>query len=459
MQSTTQNITQETTLNTIIDRSILRILATGAALLLASFAGAYGQSKTLPANTRFFIPAPSSGAVPQVESLLNQGQVKNAILIIAMEVVPRAVWLTSGTPAEVSSTVMTTLREAHMQRAVPVLVLYNIPGRDCGSYSAGGAENTADYEAWIDAIATTIGGQQAVIVLEPDSLADLPSDCGYNPTLVDIQQATADRFTQINYAVTKLQSGPHTQVYLDAGNSHWQAVPNMAQRLVKAGVQQAQGFFTNVSNYNLNSYETRYDTWVSECIAFGQDPEQGGWRLGNYSYCASQYYSPYGAVDPNNIATWGYTDEWYQNNMGAAVAATHFLVDTSRNGQGPLNVSVYAAAPYNQPSSVISTLSGGSWCNPPARGLGTHPTANTGVSLLDAYLWVKTPGQSDGTCDAAGGARAWDYTDYTQAGWPTDAAGQALFDPLWGLDDPSAGAWFSQQALDLAQRANPALLP
>ena len=160
MQSTTQKTTQ----NTFIDRRILRRLATGAALLLVSFAGAYGQSKTLPAKTRFFIPAPSSGAVPQVESLLNQGQVKNAMLISAMEAVPRAVWLTSGTPAEVSSTVMTTLREAHMQRAVPVLVLYNIPGRDCGSYSAGGAENTADYEAWIDAIATAIGGHAQLLL-------------------------------------------------------------------------------------------------------------------------------------------------------------------------------------------------------------------------------------------------------------------------------------------------------
>jgi endoglucanase len=72
---------------------------------------------------------------------------------------------------------------------------------------------------------------------------------------------------------------------------------------------------------------------------------------------------------------------------------------------------------------------------------------------------VKTPGQSDGTCDAAGGARAWDYTDYSQAQWPTDAADQAVFDPLWGLDDPIAGSWFPQQAIDLAQRANPSLLP
>ena len=40
-----------------------------------------------------------------------------------------------------------------------------------------------------------------------------------------------------------------------------------------------------------------------------------------------------------------------------------------------------------------------------------------------------------------------------------NAAGQALFDPVWALVDPVAGAWFPQQALDLAQRANPALLP
>jgi endoglucanase len=233
----------------------------------------------------------------------------------------------------------------------------------------------------------------------------------------------------------------------------------MTQRLVTAGIQQAQGFFTNVSNYNLNDYETTYDTWISNCLAFGMDPEQGGWRLGNYSYCASQYYSPLGAVDPDNIATWIYTTEWYQQNMGTAVPTTHFVVDTSRNGQGPLDASIYANPPYNQPASVITTLTNGNWCNPPERGLGTHPTASTGVSLLDAYLWVKTPGQSDGTCDAAGGVRAWDYADYTQAGWPTDATRQAVFDPLWGLDDPAAGAWFPQQALNLAQQANPHLLP
>jgi endoglucanase len=445
--------------NTATERRIPRRFATAAALFLISIAGAHGQSKTLPPNNRFFVPAPPNGAVQQVESLLKQGQLRNALLIAVMETVPQAVWLTGGTPSQVNATVMSTLQEANAERALPVLVLYNIPGRDCGSYSAGGAENTADYETWIDTIAAAIGSQKVLIVLEPDSLADLPSDCGYNPTQVNVPQATADRYTQINYAVTTLEAGSQTLVYIDAGNSHWQAVPIMAARLAQAGIQQAQGFFTNVSNYNLNNYETTYDTWVSECIAFANDPEQGGWRLGNYSYCASQYYSPLGPVDPDNIATWVYTDEWYEQNMGTAVATTHFVIDTSRNGQGPLDASIYVNAPYNQPASVIQTLTNGSWCNPPERGLGTHPTANPGVLLLDAYLWVKTPGESDGTCDAAGGARAWDYADYAQPGWPTTAAGQAIFDPLWGLDDPIAGAWFPQQALDLAQRANPRLLP
>jgi endoglucanase len=430
-----------------------------AALLLVSFAGAHGQSKTLAANTRFFVPVAPNGAVQQVGSLLLQGHPEDALLITVMETVPQAVWLTSGTPSQASATVASTLLQANVEGAVPVLVLYNIPGRDCGSYSAGGAENTADYEAWIDAISAAIARQKVVIVLEPDALADLPSDCGYDPTQVNIPQATADRYTQINYAVTKLETGSQTLVYLDAGNSHWQGVGFMAARLAQAGVQQAQGFFTNVSNFNLNNYEIKYDTWISECIAFANDPEEGGWRLGQYLKCASQYYSPFGLVDPDNIATWVYTDDWFQQNMGTAVPTTHFLIDTSRNGQGPLNASIYTDAPYNQPASVVQTLTSGSWCNPPARGLGTHPTANTAVSLLDAYLWVKTPGESDGICDAAGGVRAWDYADYTQRGWPTNAADQALFDPLWGLNDPVAEAWFPQQALDLAQRANPKLLP
>ncbi len=439
----------------------LRNGAAAATTVVLATLGAVAQTasvdRALPADTRFFVPPPAQGSVQQILGLLEAKQVQNAALLGAMELTPQAVWLTSGTPSQVAQTVRTTLGEAAFQSAVPVFVLYNVPGRDCGSYSAGGAQNTTDYEAWLDAITTAIGTRKAVIAVEPDALANLPSDCGYNPAQVNIPQATADRYTQINYAVTALEAKPGTSVYLDAGNSGWHAVGDMAARLEAGGLANAQGFFSNVSNYFATENEVKYDTWISECIAFANNAQDGGWRLGHYSWCASQYYSPQGPVDPNNFATWVYTDQWFQMNLGSAAPSTHFILDTSRNGQGPLDTSVYANPPYNQALATVQTLTNGRWCNPPGRGLGLRPTANTGTPLLDAYLWVKTPGQSDGMCDAQGGVRAWDYTRYTQPKWPTTAQGQATFDPLWGLTDPTAGAWFPQQALDLAQRANPKL--
>ncbi|WP_234381676.1 MULTISPECIES: glycoside hydrolase family 6 protein [unclassified Streptomyces] len=74
-----------------------------------------------------------------------------------------------------------------------------------------------------------------------------------------------------------------------------------------------------------------------------------------------------------------------------------FVVDSSRNGNGPY-VGVDA------------------WCNPPGRALGTPPTTRTGDASLDAYLWVKRPGESDGTCRGGPKAGQW---------WPEYALGLA----------------------------------
>ena len=54
--------------------------------------------------------------------------------------------------------------------AVPVLVAYNIPNRDCGGYSAGGTSNASDYNNWIHAFAAGIGSRKAAVILEPDAL-------------------------------------------------------------------------------------------------------------------------------------------------------------------------------------------------------------------------------------------------------------------------------------------------
>ena len=63
----------------------------------------------------------------------------------------------------------------------------------------------------------------------------------------------------------------------------------------------------------------------------------------------------------------------------------HFIIDSSRNGNG----------------------SNGEWCNPSGRALGRNPTTNTGNSLVDAYLWLKVPGESDGECNGGPAAGQW----------------------------------------------------
>jgi len=445
----------EGAMSPLLKRACTYAVVALVAIGVTSVPATASDGRQLSPSTRFFVPAPDPGALQQISTLRRNHDRADARLLQAMIATPQAVWFTSGTPAEVREKAGRVVRDAAPGDRVPVLVAYDVPGRDCAQYSAGGALDQASYLAWIDGFASGIGRGKAVVILEPDSLGLLPSSCGGPKAGYPFTDSA--RYAELVGAVSRLEQQPNVSVYLDATHSAWLAVGDIASRLAQAGVINAQGFFVNASNFQLTPNLVQYATWISDCIAFAGDAEQGGWRLGHYNYCASQYYPT--ALSPYTV--WGTSaaaaNSWYASNMGTAIASTHFVIDTSRNGQGPNDMSAYAGAPYNQPSKVISALQSGNWCNPPGAGLGLTPTANTGVALLDAYLWVKTPGQSDGQCDAAGGARAWDFGAYSQPGWPVSTSEQALFDPLWGLYDPAAGAWFPQQALQLARNANPAL--
>ena len=429
--------------------ALTAVLTIAPGIAQAANAPAPTPDHTLASDTRFFVPPPADGSLRQIAQVLRSGDRTNAALLAEMQATPQAVWLTGGTPVQVGLQVRRTAREARRQRAEPVFVLYDIPGRDCSQYSAGGALDTAAYEAWVDAVAKAVGDTHAVLIVEPDALGNMPSDCGL--AAGTYPYTDAERTAEVGYAVSALENDPYTSVYLDGTDPYWQSVGAMTQRLVEAGVQQAQGFFLNVSNYVDNAANEDYGAWISDCIAMTTDASD--WAYGKYSDCASQYYP----ASEHDFSTWAETTAWYAAHLGGAVATTHYVIDTSRNGQGRNTMTGYAAAPYDQPASVITTLQSGEWCNNPGAGLGLRPTADTGVPLVDAYLWVKTPGESDGQCDASGGVRAWDYTAYTQPGWPTTASDQQLFDPLWGTDDPAAGDWFAQQALQLVQNANPPL--
>jgi endoglucanase len=212
----------------------------------------------------------------------------------------------------------------------PVIVAYDLPWLDCGGYSAGGAPSPAAYESFISQMTAGLAGRRAVVIVEPDALAELTC-------LSPSEQASYLQL--LNYAVDTLTTDPLAAVYLDAGNATWQSAATMASRLQQAGIAKARGFSLNVSNFDTTSSEIAYGTAIDQA-------------LGNTS---------------------------------------HFVIDTSRNGQGP--------APGN------------AWCNPPGRGLGLAPSGTTGNPLIDAYLWIKDPGQSDGTCNGGPGAGTW-WTSY-----------------------------------------------
>jgi endoglucanase len=79
----------------------------------------------------------------------------------------------------------------------------------------------------------------------------------------------------------------------------------------------------------------------------------------------------------------------FGKKLSELLGGAHYVIDTSRNGAGPLGVE---------------------WCNPPGRKLGVPPTLETAdPEHLDAYLWLKRPGESDGSCNGAPVAGAfWD---------------------------------------------------
>jgi endoglucanase len=238
--------------------------------------------------------------------------------------------------SNVSGDVGKVVSAAATKQAVPVLVAYNLPQRDCGGYSAGGTTPDA-YKTWIGQFASAIGSNQALVILEPDSLAQLTC-------LSSADQST--RLSLLQSAVQTLKSHAGVRVYLDAGNPHWVAAADIAGRLKQAGVTQADGFSLNVSNF----------ASTSDNLSFGKQ-------------------------------------------VSDAVGGKHFVVDTSRNGLGPTSDS--------------------QWCNPNGRALGAKPTLSTGQALADAYLWIKYPGESDGSCNGG----------------------------------PAAGQWWADYALGLAQRA------
>jgi endoglucanase len=303
----------------------MRTLLTFALLVgVPTFAGAQTVSQAfvnLFSGARLYVD-PSSPAKRQADAW-RRSRPADAALMDKIAQQPLAQWV-GGWNVDIGRDVADAVSRITGARALPIFVAYNIPGRDCGQYSAGGANGSNAYKKWIREFANGLGNRRAVVVLEPDALAGMTC---LSPAL---QQ---ERFDLIHDAVRVLKA-QGAAVYIDAGHARWVAPAEIANRLNRAGIAEADGFSLNISNFLSTSVNIAYGTEVSK-----------------------------------------------------RVGGKHFIIDTSRNGQ--------------------NLTSAGNWCNPTGQRVGAAPTTRTGNPLVDAFLWIKTPGESDGTCGGGPAAGKW----------------------------------------------------
>ncbi len=172
---------------------------------------------------------------------------------------PTAYWLTPELDPidKVWDRVAHLAAEAREQQAALAVVVYGLPGRDCGNHSAGGLDPDS-YAEWTDRIGQALDNArdvQKIVILEPDSLALAPQ-CGN----------VNERVEQLAGAVERLD-GINTWIYLDGGHSHWLPAAEMAELIRQVGVlEKIRGFATNVSNYQTTSDEFAYAHEVSELL-------------------------------------------------------------------------------------------------------------------------------------------------------------------------------------------------
>jgi len=270
-------------------------------------------------------------------------------------------------------------QKATGKKQIVGLVLYNLPDRDCSAgESAGELKSSEDglarykkeFIAPYVAKIKSAPDLEFAIVLEPDSLGNLVTNMG-----VPFCAGAADVYRAgIAHAIAALQFN-NVHLYMDAAHGGWLGwndnlplaakefaiVVNMASNSTvgpRKEKPKIRGFATNVSNYN-----------------------------------------PFNATVRENYTEWSMS--WDESHYATSLAPfleaeglpAHFIVDQGR---------VHAPGARKE---------WGEWCNVEPAGFGPAPTADTGNPVVDAIVWIKPGGESDGQCGFAGAPRAGAWHD------------------------------------------------
>ncbi|CAG8972990.1 hypothetical protein HYALB_00007836 [Hymenoscyphus albidus] len=281
------------------------------------------------------------------------------------------------------------------------IVIYDLPGRDCAAKASNGelaVGEVSKYKSqYIDPIAAAIKANPNVAVallIEPDSLPNLVT----NSNLTTCQQSKAGYEEGVAYALKTLNL-PNVAMYIDAGHGGWlgwdanlkPGAEGIAKVYKSAGSpSQVFGFATNIAGWN----------------AWSASPgEFAGTSDAQYNKCQDEkrYVEAFAPL------------------LKTAGMPNHAIVDTGRNAVQGLRAEW------------------GDWCNVNGAGFGVRPTSSTGNSLVDAFVWGKPGGESDGVSDPS--ADRYDsFCGHDDAFKPSPQAGQwneAYFEMLLKNAKPS----------------------
>ena len=357
------------------------------------------------------------------------------------------------------------------------IVIYNLPGRDCSALASNGELGPDDlpiYQSqYIDPIAEIFGrpayaNLRIVAVIEIDSLPNLVTNVAGRPTATDLCTTMLNNGGYVNgvgYALARLGALPNVYNYIDAAHHGWigwddnfgATATMMRNAAVASGVSNWQtlvhGFITNTANYSALTEQfvgpiteqLRNTTWIdfnryNEELAFAQ-------------------------AFRNQLISAGFT--------GGGSDGIGMLIDTSRNGWGNCVVTPCAqgtGTSANRPtapststdpntfvnqSRIDRRIHKGNWCNQAGAGLGERPRAAP-ASGIDAYVWIKPPGESDGSSTAIPNDEGKGFDRMCD---PTYGGNVRNGNSMTGAlpNSPLSGHWFPAQFAQLMANAFPPL--
>ncbi|MGA3706442.1 temperature dependent virulence factor cellobiohydrolase ChbA [Ralstonia pseudosolanacearum] len=397
-------------------------------------------------------------------------KVSNASLKAKMEIVksyPTSVWLDSigaiggGAKNAGRLGLMAHLDAALAQKKAnkPItvgFVIYDIPGRDCHALASNGElpltpEGLQRYKKeYIDVIAGIFANPKykdirIVNVIEPDGLPNLVTN------LSDARCAKA-KYTGIyedgiKYALNKFSSIPNVYNYMDIAHSAWLGWDDNRAAAILLYTQLIQGTTAGFASVNGFATDTANVTPLVEPNLPNPDMNVGGQPIRSAKFYEWNRY--FGEIDFAEALYKDFVAAGWPSNIG-------FLIDTGRNGWGgaqrPTASTGSDVNAYVNSGRVDRRKHRGNWCNQVGAGMGLPPAAAPG-GHLDAFVWIKPAGESDGSSrliknnQGKGFDKMCDPNFITADGVLTGALPNA----------PIAGEWFHDQFVMLINNAYPAI--